>query len=193
MSINTTSPHTFAYARVSSESQNPARQIEMFSERGILTDDIFLDKVSGKNTQRPQLQALLATVRVGDTVIVESFSRFARNTRDLLELVEELKSKDVEFVSLKENVDTNTPTGKLMLTVFAGIYEFERESILQRQAEGIAIARSKGAYVGRKPKHLKNFDKIVQRYKTGELKNTEAAKILGISQRTFFRRLKEAA
>ena len=105
------------YVRVSTEEQNPARQQELLRELGV--DEIFLDRASGKNTDRPELKRMLAYVRKGDTVIVESISRFARNTRDLLELIEQLTAKEVEFVSKKEAIDTTTPTGKFMLTVFA--------------------------------------------------------------------------
>ena len=93
-------------------------------------------------------------VRKGDTVIVESISRFARNTRDLLELVEQLTAKEVEFVSKKEAIDTTTPTGKFMLTVFAAVAELEREYILQRQREGIAIAKQQGKYRGRRRRNI---------------------------------------
>ena len=128
------------YVRVSTEEQNPARQQALLRELGV--DEIFFDKASGKNTDRPELKRMLDYVRKGDTVIVESISRFARNTRDLLELIEQLTAKEVEFVSKKEAIDTTTPTGKFMLTVFAAVAELEREYILQRQREGIAIAKS---------------------------------------------------
>ena len=100
-------------------------------------DEIYIDRMSGKNTERPELKRMLSFVRQGDTVIVESISRFARNTRDLLELVDLLTAKGVEFVSQKEAIDTATPTGKFMLTVFGAVAELEREYILQRQREGI--------------------------------------------------------
>ena len=112
---------------------------------------VYLDKASGKNTNRPQLCEMLRFARQGDTVVVESISRFARNTRDLLELMEQLNAKEVGFVSKKEAIDTTMPTGKFMLTVFAAVAELEREYILQRQREGIAIAKQAGKYQGRKP------------------------------------------
>lgn len=124
------------YVRVSTEEQNPARQQELLRELGV--DEIFLDRASGKNTDRPELKRMLAYVRKGDTVIVESISRFARNTRDLLELIEQLTAKEVEFVSKKEAIDTTTPTGKFMLTVFAAVAELERDYILQRQRAAVA-------------------------------------------------------
>ena len=98
-------------------------------------DQLFIDRMSGKSTDRPALKRMMTFVREGDTVIVESISRFARNTRDLLELVEQLTAKQVEFISKKEAIDTSTPTGKFMLTVFGAVAELEREYILQRQKE----------------------------------------------------------
>lgn len=114
-------------------------------------DDVYIDRMSGKSADRPELKRLMEYVRKGDTVIVESISRFARNTRDLLELVERLTAKGVEFVSRKEAIDTTTPSGKFMLTIFGAVAELEREYILQRQQEGIAIAKAQGIYKGRKP------------------------------------------
>lgn len=129
-------------------------------------------------------------VRRGDTVIVESISRFARNTRDLLELVERLSAKGVEFVSQKEAIDTTTPTGKFMLTIFGAVAELEREYILQRQREGIAIAKEQGKYTGRRPTFLHNFDGVAEEWRNGNITAAEAIRRLGISRTTFYRRLK---
>ena len=137
------------YARVSTEDQNEARQISAFKEYGI--NKIFVDKQSGKDTNRPQLKAMLEYIREGDTVVVTEFSRLARSTKDLLHIVEELKNKDVELISLKEKLDTSLPTGKFMLTVFAALAELERATILDRQREGIALAKAAGKYKGRQP------------------------------------------
>ena len=123
-------------------------------------DEVYIDRMSGKSTNRPELQKMMEYVRRGDTVIVESISRFARNTRDLLDLVEKLSEKGVEFVSKKEAIDTTTSTGKFMLTVFGAVAELEREYILQRQQEGIAIAKKQGKYKGRKPIERSNFDSV---------------------------------
>ncbi len=129
-------------------------------------------------------------VRKGDTVIVESISRFARNTRDLLELVEQLTAKEVEFVSKKEAIDTTTPTGKFMLTVFAAVAELEREYILQRQRESIAIAKAQGKYHGRAPLSLPdNFDDIVAQWQRGEITAKEAMRRAGLKPNTFYRRV----
>ena len=150
------------YIRVSTQEQNIARQEVLMQELGV--DAIYIDQCSGKNTDRPQLKKMLSYVRKGDTVIVESISRFARNTRDLLDLVERLTAKGVEFVSKKEAIDTTTPTGKFMLTIFGAVAELEREYILQRQREGIAIAKEQGKYTGRKATQPPDFDRVVDQW-----------------------------
>ena len=150
------------YIRVSTQEQNTIRQEVMMEQLGV--EELYIDKASGKNTDRPQLKKMMEYVRRGDIVIVESISRFARNTRDLLNLMEQLSAKGVEFVSKKEAIDTTTPTGKFMLTVFAAVAELEREYILQRQRGGIAIAKEQGKYTGRKPRPLlDNFERVVAR------------------------------
>jgi DNA invertase Pin-like site-specific DNA recombinase len=159
------------------------------AELGI--DELFIEKVSGKNANRPELKRMMDYVRQGDTVIVEAISRFARNTRDLLELVERLTAKNVEFVSKKEAIDTTTPTGKFMLTVFGAVAELEREYLLQRQREGIAIAKSQGIYTGRKAAEHSDFDKLFAKCKSGEMTAADAMRRLGISKTTWYRRTKK--
>lgn len=154
-------------------------------------DEVYIDRMSGKNANRPELQKMMEYVRRGDTVIVESISRFARNTRDLLELVERLTAKGVEFVSKKEAIDTTTPTGKFMLTVFGAVAELEREYILQRQREGIAIAKANGIYRGRKPIQRPEFNQVVSLWRSGELTAAEAMRRLDMKSSTFYRRAKE--
>ena len=179
----------FGYIRVSTEEQNPARQQALLRELGV--DEIFLDKASGKNTDRPELRRMLDYVRKGDTVIVESISRFARNTRDLLELVEQLTAKEVEFISKKEAIDTTTPTGKFMLTVFAAVAELEREYILQRQREGIAIAKAQGKYHGRASLPTPdNFETVTAQWRRGEITAKEAMRRTGLKTNTFYRRVR---
>ena len=176
------------YVRVSTEEQNPARQESMLRELDV--DELFVDRASGKNADRPELNRMMNFVRRGDTVIVESISRFARNTRDLLDLVEQLTAKQVEFVSRKEAIDTTTPTGKFMLTVFAAVAELEREYILQRQREGIAIAKQQGKYRGRPPKVYPDFERIAARWQKGEITAVQAMKQLGMSKTRFYERVK---
>ena len=176
------------YVRVSTEEQNTARQEIMLRELGV--DELFVDRASGKNADRPELNRMMNFVRRGDTVIVESISRFARNTRDLLDLVERLTEKQVEFVSRKEAIDTTTPTGKFMLTVFAAVAELEREYILQRQREGIAIAKQQGKYRGRPPKAYPDFERIAARWQKGEITAVQAMKQLGMIKTRFYERVK---
>lgn len=177
------------YIRCSSEQQNAARQEVLMEELGV--DEVFIEKISGKNTDRPELKKLLSYVRRGDTVIVSEISRFARNTKDLLELIEILMQKEVEFVSQKEAIDTSTPTGKFMLTVFGAVSELERSYILSRQAEGIAIAKKQGKYKGRKPIELPpGADAVINKWKNGQITAAEAMRKLGISKSTFYRKFK---
>ena len=176
------------YIRISTTDQNTARQEVLMQELGV--EQVYIDRMSGKNTDRPELKRMLGFVREGDVVIVESISRFARNTKDLLDLVEQLSSKRVEFVSKKEAIDTTTPTGKFMLTVFGAVAELEREYILQRQKEGIDIAKEKGVYKGRKPIEHPNFNKVVSLWKSGAITATEAMKRLDMKPSTFYRKVK---
>ena len=175
--------------RVSTQEQNTIRQEALMKALGV--DEVYIDHMSGKNTNRPELQKMMEYVRKGDTVIVESISRFARNTRDLLELVEQLSAKGVEFISKKEAIDTTTPTGKFMLTVFGAVAELEREYILQRQREGIAIAKEQGKYTGRKPIQTPGFEQITAKWRSGAITAAEAMRTLHVSKSTFYRRIKQ--
>ena len=155
-------------------------------------EKVFIDRISGKNTDRPELKEMMGFVRNGDTVIVESISRYARNTKDLLDLVEQLTAKGVEFVSKKEAIDTTTPTGMFMLTVFGAVAALEREYILQRQAEGIAIAKQQGVYKGRKPIVRPEFENVVSLWRQGSITAAEAMNRLNMKPSTFYRKVKEA-
>ena len=178
-----------AYVRVSTVEQNEARQIEALKKYDI--EKWFTEKVSGKDTNRPQLQQMLEFAREGDTIYVHDFTRLARSTKDLLDIVEYLKSKGIHLVSNKESIDTSTPTGKLMLTFLAGIAEFERENLLERQREGIAIAKEQGVYKGRQPIVRPDFERIVALWRSGKITATEAMKRLDMKPSTFYRRVKE--
>ena len=170
------------YIRVSTQEQNTVRQEVLMQALDV--EQVFIDRMSGKNLARPELQKLLAFVRTGDCVIVESISRFARNTRDLLELIERLQSKQVQFVSKKEAIDTTTPTGKFMLTVFGAVAELEREYILQRQREGIAIAKENGVYKGRKPIVCAGFDSVLMLWHRREITDCLRAHFTARSENT---------
>ena len=179
-----------AYVRVSTVDQHEDRQIEGLKKFDI--EKWFIEKVSGKNTDRPQLKAALEFVREGDTLYVHDFSRLARNTKDLLEIADLLEKKGVHLVSNKENVDTNTATGKLMFTMIAAMAEFERTNLLERQREGIEIAKQKGVYRGRKPVTVDNFADWYGKYKRREIgTKSQLAKELKISRPTLNKLIEE--
>ena len=176
------------YIRVSSIDQNTARQEAMMKEN---VERLFVDKASGKNMERPQLKEMLGFVRKGDVLIVESISRLARNTRDLLTIIDELNKKEVQFISLKENINTSTPSGKFMLTVFGAISELERSYILQRQREGIEQAKLAGKYKGRKSIEIDDqFMNAYKLWKDGKITAAHAMKKAGVSKSTWYRKVK---
>ncbi|WP_295069717.1 recombinase family protein [Ruminococcus sp.] len=181
------------YARVSSMEQNEARQLHSFEGYTEKIKKIFIDKLSGKNTDRPQLQAMLSYVREGDVVVVSDFSRLARSTRDMLQIVQELTDKGVGLISLKENVDTDTPQGRFMLTVFAALAELERETILQRQREGIALAKQQGKYKGRKPIPFneEKFRAECKKWRNGEQTAVATMKKLDMKKNRFYKLVKD--
>ena len=154
-------------------------------------DRVFIDRQSGKDTSRPELKRMMDFVREGDVVFVESISRFARNTRDLLELVEQLTEKKVEFISKKESLDTSTPSGRFVLTIFGAVAQLEREYLLQRQKEGIAIAKQEGKYKGRKPVERPELGTVIASWQKGEITAVEAMRRLKISKTTFYRIVRE--
>ena len=179
-----------AYIRVSTIEQNEQRQIEAMKQYNI--EKWFIEKVSAKDTNRPKLQELLDFAREGDTVHIHDFSRLARSTKDLLDIVELLNKKGIILVSNKENIDTSTPTGKLMLTMIGAINEFERTNLLERQKEGIAIAKREKKYKGRKPVTLPDFEKQYTRYLHREISSkAELAKVLNISRPTLDKLIKD--
>lgn len=171
-----------AYVRVSTVEQNEGRQIEALKGKNI--DKWYTEKVSAKDTNRPQLKEMLEFAREGDTIFIHDFSRLARSTKDLLDIVEMLNAKGVHLVSNKENIDSSTPTGKLMLTMIGAIAEFERTNLLERQREGIALAVKEGKYKGRREVKVDNFEEQYQRYKNRELNKVQLAAELGITRPT---------
>jgi DNA invertase Pin-like site-specific DNA recombinase len=178
------------YIRVSSKDQNEARQVEALQALGI--ERLYIGKVSGKNTNRAQLKEMLAYVREGDSVYIESISRLARNTLDFLTMVKEFTERGITVVSLKETLDTSTPQGKFMLTVFGALYELERDSIKERQAEGIAVAQRKGTLFGRPKQDVtEGFKEVYDEWKAGSLTGVDAMKRVGMKPNTFYRRVKE--
>ena len=178
-----------AYVRVSTVEQNEARQKEALEKHGI--DKWYIEKISAKDTNRPKLQEMLEFCREGDTIYIHDFSRIARNVKDLLDIVEQLQSKGVHLVSNHENIDTSTPTGKLMLTMIGAISEFERANLLERQREGIAIAVREGKYKGRKSVYINSFAQEYTLYKERLLTKKALAEKLGISRPTLDKLIRE--
>ncbi|MCM1234299.1 MAG: recombinase family protein [Ruminococcus flavefaciens] len=178
-----------AYIRVSTVEQNEQRQVEAMEKYQI--EKWFVEKVSAKDINRPKLQEMLDYAREGDTIHIHDFSRLARSTKDLLDIVEKLNQKGITLISNKENIDTSTPTGKLMLTMIGAINEFERTNLLERQREGIEIAKRKGIYKGRKPVSIPDFEKHYQRYMKREISKSQLAKELNISRPTLDKLIKE--
>lgn len=179
------------YVRVSTIDQNEDRQIEALEKYGI--EKWYTEKVSAKDTNRPQLQQMLDFAREGDYIYVHDFSRLARSVKDLLDIMEQLQAKGIHLVSNKENIDSSTPTGKLMLTMIGAINEFERTNLLERQKEGIAIAKRKGVYKGRKPITFTTdkFEELYKQYNNRQINKTEFAKLLEISRPTLNKLIEE--
>ena len=187
----TTQGQKVAYIRVSTQEQNTESQQEILQQYAI--DKFFEEKVSGKNANdRPELQAMLDYVRAGDTVYVKDFSRLARSTKDLLWIIEELDKKQVKLISHKEQLDTSTPSGKLMVTMLGAIYEFERANLLERQKDGIMIAKRQGKYKGRK-KILKpaNWSDVYNDWITRKITAKKACELLKLKTNTFYNFVKE--
>lgn len=177
------------YVRVSTVEQNEARQVEALNKLGV--QKIYIEKKSGKNLDRPVLQEMLDFIREGDTVYVHDLSRISRSLTDLLNLVELLQKKKVHFISNKEQVDTTTPTGRLFLSIVGAINEFERTNLLERQREGIAIAKRVGKYKGRKPRTLDHVAELYNMWIRREKSKAEIARDYQISRPTLDRLFKE--
>lgn len=180
-----------AYIRVSTAEQHEARQLEALEKHNI--EKWYIEKISGKDMNRPKLKEMLDFVREGDTIYIHDFSRLARSTKDLLEIVEQLQEKKVNLVSNKENLDTSTPTGKLMLTMIAAINEFERQNLLERQREGIEIAKREGKFKGGQVKKIdeKLFNELYEKYKTRSITKGQLAEQLQISRPTLDKLIKD--
>jgi DNA invertase Pin-like site-specific DNA recombinase len=176
-----------AYIRISTDSQHTARQDALMASLGITK--IYTEIKSGRTAARPVLWEMIHALQPGDTLHVESISRLARSTKDLLNIVEQIEKRNANFVSHKESLDARTPQGKFTLTIFAALAELERETTYQRQAEGIAAAKAKGKYWGREKLKLPdNIDEIMTTWKTGQISCEEAAKMCGVSAVSLRRR-----
>ena len=179
------------YIRVSTEHQETARQQEIMCDYQV--DRIFSEKLSGANADRPQLRAMLDYVREGDTLYVESISRLGRSTKDLLNIIDALTEKSVTLISHKEKIDTDTPTGKFMLTVFAALSQLERKQLKQRQREGIEIAKAQGKYTGRKPipTDWTRFGQLYGEWRAKNITGRDFMRRMDMPANTFYRRVRE--
>lgn len=185
MNIN----YTYGYARVSTQQQELIRQLDMLKEYNC--DEILTEKMTGTKSERPELTRLKDKVRPGDTLVIESFSRLGRSTKDLIEIVEYFEGNGVKLISVKENFDTNTPQGRLMLTVFQAFSQFERDLIAQRTKEGLISARARGRKGGRPKVKDKNIEKAIKLYNSKEYSVSEIVEMSGVSQATLYRYLEK--
>ncbi len=186
----TTKGFNFAYIRVSTEEQNYESQMEAMKDLEFAK--VFTEKRSAKDTNRPELQNMLDYVREGDTVYVKDFSRLARSTKDLLNIIDILENKKVKLISIKEKLDTSTPAGKLMVTMLGAIYEFERANLLERQKDGIAVAKKEGKYKGRKKiKKPNNWQEVYKDWSCRKITAKKACELLNLKPNTFYNFINE--
>lgn len=176
------------YARVSTEQQELARQIDALNGYGV--DELFTEKMTGTKASRPELEKVKLRAREGDSIVIESLSRLGRSSKDLLILIDEWEKRGVKVVSLKENIDTSTPTGKLLTTVLSAICQFERDITIQRTQEGLKAARARGRQGGRPKADHKAVDKAIKLYQAQTHSIKEIVSITGISQATLYRELR---
>ena len=178
---------TFGYARVSTESQNLDRQLDVLQKYGV--DTIYNEKMTGTKKDRPELSKMLERMTTGDVVVIESLSRLGRSTKDLIELTELFESKGVHLVSLKESIDTNTPTGKLLFTLMSAIAQFERDTIADRTREGLRASRARGRVGGRPKSNGEQVKKALKLYHTKQYSIREIEELTGIKKSTLYRNL----
>jgi DNA invertase Pin-like site-specific DNA recombinase len=181
--------YVFGYARVSTEAQNLDRQLDALKQYGV--DKIYNEKMTGTQKDRPELAKLIDRMTEGDVVVIESLSRLGRSTKDLIELTELFQSRGVHLVSLKENIDTSTSTGKLLFTLMSAIAQFERDTIADRTREGLRAARARGRMGGRPQTNHEAVRKALKLYHTGQYSIREIEELTGIKKSTLYRNLKK--
>lgn len=178
------------YARVSTEEQNLDRQLDSLKEAGC--EKIFQEKITGTKKERPELDKLMEQLRSGDLIIISDLTRLSRSVKDLFSLVDQIEKKGANIKSLKESwMDTSTPQGKLMFTIFAGISQFERDLISQRTLEGLAAARARGKKGGRPPKDEKDIKLAKKMYEEKTYSISEITKATGIGKTALYKYFKE--
>lgn len=179
--------YVFGYARVSTEAQNLDRQLDALKKYGV--DQIYNEKMTGTKKDRPELAKLINRMTEGDSVVIESLSRLGRSAKDLIELTELFQSKGVDLVSLKENIDTSTSTGKLLFTMMSAIAQFERDTIADRTREGLRAARARGRMGGRPKTDPSIIKKAIMLYRTGQYSTKEIEELTVVKKPTFYRSL----
>ena len=179
--------YIFGYARVSTEQQNLDRQLDALRKYGV--DVIYNEKMTGTKRDRPELSKLLDRMTEGDMVVIESLSRLGRSTKDLIELTELFEQKGVHLVSLKEQIDTSTSTGKLLFTLMSAIAQFERDVIVDRTREGLKSARARGRTGGRPKANPDAVRKAIKLYNTQQYTVKEIEELTGIKKSTLYRSL----
>jgi DNA invertase Pin-like site-specific DNA recombinase len=183
------------YVRVSSVDQNPARQLKQLNEIGM--DIIYQEKLSGATQERPELQNMMSSLEEGDTIFVTDLTRITRSTRDLFELVDEIKKKKANLKSLKDtwlDLSEDNPYSNFLMTVMGGVNQLERDLIRMRQREGIDLAKKEGKYKGRVKKYHKNNAAInyaVKLYNEGEMTVKQICEITSVSRSALYRKLNE--
>lgn len=186
--VRTVSGYIYGYARVSTQHQDLNRQLDLLAEQNC--NEILTEKMTGTKSNRPELNRLKDKLRPGDTVVVESFSRLGRSTKDLIDLVTYFEEEDVKLVSLKANFDTTTPQGRLMMTVFQAFSQFERDLIVERTKEGLQSARARGRIGGRPRVNKRDIERAVKLYESKAYSGKEITEMTGISKATLYRYIK---
>jgi len=183
------SRYIYGYARVSTNQQDLSRQIDLLRQYNC--NEILTEKITGTKTDRPELDRLKDKARPGDIVVVESFSRLGRSTKNLIDLVNYFEENNIKLISNKEDFDTSTPQGKLMMTVFQAFSQFERDLIVERTKEGLKSARARGRKGGRPKVKQKQIEKAIKLYKSKEYSVREIEEMTNISRATLYRYLKK--
>ena len=178
-----------AYARVSTADQNLDRQLDALKNYGI--DIIYCEKMSGTKKSRPELDRMMKEVEDGDTIVIESLSRLGRSVKNLAELMEVFNQRNIRLVSLKETIDTTTPTGKLLFTILSSLAQFERDVFVERTQEGLAAARARGRNGGRPKTDESAVKKAVALYQTKQYSLKEIQELTGVSASTIYRAIKD--
>lgn len=175
------------YIRVSTDHQNTDRQKDLLKKQYPEIKKFYIDRQSGKNTDRPQLREMMNYARKNDVIVVESLSRLARNTRDLIDITDQFNKNEIHLISLKESIDATTPSGRAMMKMFSVFADFEREIIVERTKEGLASARARGHVGGRPAINKETVANAIKLYDSRKFSIQEICKITGISKGSLYK------